>query len=144
MYFAASRFMKTDLKYPGVLLLEKDNDLADSIRAFLEDSYRVFVTENPDELPVFISQYHIHVVITDVDALHPKLDKILKEIKSSDPQVKIILMYLFIDEDEISEKSIFLDADDIILKPFDVDVLRHKLDKLYKASQFSSFSKDLH
>jgi len=136
--------MSAKTTHPGVLLLENDIDLADSIRAFLEDSYRVFVTENPDEIPTYISRYRIHVVITDVDAHHPNLDKILKKIKSSEPQVKIILMYLFIDEDEISEKSVFLDADDIIIKPFDVDVLRHKLDKLYKASQFSSFSKDLH
>ena len=136
--------MGAKITHPGVLLLEKDIDLADSIRAFLEDSYQVFVTENPDDLQLYISRYSIHLVITDVDVLHPNLDKILKNIKSSAPQVKIILMYLFLDEDEISENSVFLDADDIILKPFDGDVLRHKLDKLYKASQFSPLSTDLH
>jgi DNA-binding response OmpR family regulator len=136
--------MKTSQSVPCIILLENDIDLADSICAFLEETYRVFVIQDPAELPSYITRYQINLIISDVDTHHPNLEKILKRIKTTDPRIKVLLMYLFIDEDEVSDKSIFKDADDIILKPFDVDVLRNKLDKLYRASQFRSVQSDIH
>jgi DNA-binding response OmpR family regulator len=136
--------MKIARSAPCILLLENDVDLADSICAFLEDSYRVYVIQDPSELSSYVSRYHINLIISDVDAHHPNLEKILRRIKTDDPQIKVLLMYLFMDEDEVSDKSIFQDADDIILKPFDVDVLRNKLDKLYQASQLKSLQSDIH
>jgi DNA-binding NtrC family response regulator len=123
--------MKTFKKPPtAVLILEDDKDLADSIRIFLEDNYSVYVIDDPSEINNAISKYGIKLLVTDLDMTLPDLQKILQMIKSANPGVKIILMYMFLDDDDSSNHSILKEADDYIFKPFDADVFRYKIDRL--------------
>ena len=114
----------------AVLIIEGDKDLADSIKLYLEDSYRVYITKDPAQIGRYISRYHIKLILTDIDVASPELQKKLIHLKTSNPDVKIILMYMFLDEDEVQEQPFFKNADDYIFKPFDADVLKNKLDKL--------------
>lgn len=114
----------------SVLILENDKDLADCIRLYLEDSYHVYTIQDPTQLPKYISKYKIDIVITDLDSPYPDLSEHLKNIKIINPHIKIIVIYMFLDDDEQREKFILKEADDYLFKPFDADVLKFKLKKL--------------
>jgi DNA-binding response OmpR family regulator len=113
-----------------VLILEDDRDLADSIRVFLEDIYPVYIIDDPGKLKSYISKYRIKLLVTDLDMSVPDLKQDLHSLKSSNPGIKIMLMYMFLDEDRQKVHSILEDADDCIFKPFDADVFRLKVDRL--------------
>jgi DNA-binding response OmpR family regulator len=114
----------------AVLILEKDRDLANSIRVFLEDVYQVYIIDDPSELVSHIRRYGIKLLVTDLDYANADLQTNLHNIRSSNPGVKIILMYMFLDDDNQKSHSILKEADDYIFKPFDADVFRYKVDKL--------------
>ena len=121
---------KVNVPTNGVLILENDKDLADSIRLFLEDVYSVYIIDDPSEIKTYLTKYEIKLLVTDLDMPHPNLHNNLKSVKTSNPGIKIILMYMFLDEDGQRDSSILKEADDHIFKPFDADVFRYKVDRL--------------
>ena len=114
-----------------ILIIENDKDLADSIKLYLEDSYRVFITRDLAQISRCIARHKIQIILTDIDMASPEIQNKLIELKSDNPDVKIILMYMFLDEDEAQDQPFFKNADDYIFKPFDADVLKDKLDKWF-------------
>ncbi len=121
---------RADASTNGVLILEDDKDLADSIRVFLEDVYSVYIIDDPSKIKTYITKYGIKLLVTDLDMPHPNLRNKLQSVKSSNPGIKIFLMYMFLDEDGQKDSSILKEADDYIFKPFDADVFRYKVDRL--------------
>jgi len=121
---------KVNIPMNGVLILENDKDLADSIRLFLEDLYSVYIIDDPSKINKYLTKYKIKLLVTDLDMPHPNLRNKLKSVKISNPGIKIILMYMFLDEDGQKDSSILKEADDHIFKPFDADVFRYKVDRL--------------
>ena len=117
-------------KVPAVLLLAKDKDLAESIRIYMEDSYRVYFISDPADLDACIRKYNIDLLLTDLDKSSPDLFQKLESVRSDYPQLRIMVMYMFLDEDEYREKLILKEADDHIFKPFSASVLKYKLDRL--------------
>lgn len=125
--------MAADERYEKrVIILENDSDLADSIRVFLEDSYQVFVVQDPAHIMGYLSKFNINLLVTDLDTSHPDIQKHLNEAKNFNPNLKILVMYMFIDEDNKLARSILNDVDDYIFKPFNADILKLKLDRLVK------------
>jgi len=114
----------------AVLILEKDRDLADSIRVFLEDAYPVYIIDDPSKLESHIKRYGIKLLVTDLDFSNADLQSNLHDIRSSTPGIKIILMYMFLDDENRKSHSLLNEADDYIFKPFDADVFRYKVDRL--------------
>jgi DNA-binding response OmpR family regulator len=114
----------------SVLILEKDLDLADSIRVFLEDAYPVYIINDPSKLVSHIKKYGIKLLVTDLDYSNHDLQSNLHELRSSIPGIKIILMYMFLDDENRKSHTLLKEADDYIFKPFDADVFRYKVDKL--------------
>jgi DNA-binding response OmpR family regulator len=122
--------MKRAKTTSGVLILEDDKDLADSIRLFLEDVYSVYIIDDPSKIKAYITKYGIKLLVTDLDMSYPNFRNKLRSVKTSNPGIKIILMYMFLDEDAQRDASILNEADDYIFKPFDADVFRYKVDRL--------------
>ena len=114
----------------SVLILEKDQDLADSIRVFLEDAYPVYIINDPSKLVSHIKKYGIKLLVTDLDYSNHDLQSNLHELRLSIPGIKIILMYMFLDDENRKSHTLLKEADDYIFKPFDADVFRYKVDKL--------------
>ena len=114
----------------AVLILESDHDLAESIRLYLEDMYRVYIIDNPRKIKSYVRRYGIKLVVSDLDVPSPELRNTLRMIRTANPGIKIILMYMFLDEDARSNHSILNEADDHIFKPFDAAVLRCKVERL--------------
>ncbi len=113
-----------------VLILEQDKDLADSIRIYLEENYIVHICAEPQKLLERIAYHPIDVLLTGIDFPLANLRNLLHQIKMTRPEIKIIVMYMFFDADRGTENLILNDADDYIAKPFDVGILKNKLDKL--------------
>ncbi len=90
----------------------------------------MFISQSILDLGELFNQYGIKLLVTDLDMPHPNLRNKLQSVKSSNPGVKIILMYMFLDEDGQKDSSILKEADDYIFKPFDADVFRYKVDRL--------------
>ena len=112
---------KADVSTASVLILENDKDLAESIRVFLEDVYSVYIIDDPSMIKTYINKYGIKLLVTDLDTPHKNLKNKLQSLRSSYPRVKIILMYMFLDEDGMKDSSILKEADDYIFKPFDAE-----------------------
>jgi DNA-binding response OmpR family regulator len=117
-------------KIGAVLVFIDDPDLAESIRLYLEDSYQVYLLSDPVDLKIYLARYNINILLTDLDTTGVGQLQQLPGIKSEYPQLKIIVMYMFLDEEERKEKPVLNVADDIILKPFSAGVLKYKLDRL--------------
>ena len=122
--------MKRAKTTSGVLILEDDKYLANSIRLFLEDVYSVYIIDDPSKIKTYITKYGIKLLVTDLDMPYPNFRNKLQSVKTSNPGIKIILMYMFLDEDAQRDASILNEADDYIFKPFDADVFRYKVDRL--------------
>ena len=133
IYFAVSLFMAAKKRMKKrIIILENDADLADSIRVYLEDTYKVYVVQDPAHLMRYISDYKINVLVTDLDTTHPDFHQHITKAKDLYPNLKILVMYMFIDDDNNLARAILNDVDDYIFKPFDADVLKHKLDRLIR------------
>ena len=132
MYFAAEFFMAANRSKKRVIILGSDPELADSIRVYLEDAYKVYVVNDPSRIMRYISNFKVNLLLTDLDTSLPDIKRHLQEARDVNPNLKIMVMYMFIDEDNQLARSILDDVDDYIFKPFNVDVLRHKLDRLVK------------
>jgi DNA-binding response OmpR family regulator len=115
---------------PVLLVLGVDPDLAEGIRIYLEDSYHVYVVADSADLSVILASYHVDLLLTDIDTSGINQLQQLQSIRSTCPDLKIIIMYMFLDEEERREKSVLGAADDFISKPFSASVLKYKLDQL--------------
>ena len=115
---------------PALLVLGVDPDLAEGIRIYLEDSYHVYIVADPADLNTHLASYHVDLLLTDLDTSALNQLQQLQSIRSACPDLKIIVMYMFLDEEERREKSVLSVADDFISKPFSASVLKYKLDRL--------------
>ena len=115
---------------PALLVLGVDPDLAEGIRIYLEDSYQVYIVAHPADLNTHLTSYHVDLLLTDLDTSGINELEQVQSIRSAYPDLKIIVMYMFLDEEERREKSILSAADDFISKPFTASVLKYKLDRL--------------
>ena len=128
-----------------VVILDSDQDLAQSIKLYLEDSFRVHLVKNPTQLLRILKQTKCDYLISEVDFPKSKFQKVIKFVKNSHPEINIILMYTFFDGEGILEKTVLSKADDFIFKPFDVRILKSKLDQLVQKKEKSSrFSRNYH
>jgi DNA-binding response OmpR family regulator len=117
-------------KKPALLVLGVDPDLAEGIRIYLEDSYDVYIVTDPADLNTHLASYHVALLLTDIDTTGINQLQQIQSIRSAYPDLKIIVMYMFLDEEERREKSVLSAADDSISKPFSASVLKYKLDQL--------------
>jgi DNA-binding response OmpR family regulator len=124
---------------PALLVLGVDPDLAEGIRIYLEDSYSVYLLTDPADLEMHLASNRVDLLLTDIDTAGFEKLQQLPSIKLSYPGLKIIVMYMFQDEEERPEKSALSTADDSISKPFSASVLKYKLDQLLNRSPEKSY-----
>lgn len=117
-------------KTKTILIIEQEASLTDGLKPILEkDNYRAISVPsfyNPKEL-FEVSKPDLAII----DAYMPKEFglNILRKARESFPGLPIIVMTIYSDSFTIEELSKF-GADDFLVKPFDVEYLKNKIEEL--------------
>ncbi|MBD3226187.1 MAG: response regulator [Caldithrix sp.] len=114
----------------NIMVVDPDEDFCRNVRLYLEDNYSVMSRQGLEFLDYSIILYQIDLVLLDADFATHESIKLLKDLKINHPRLKIVVMYVYLSLDREIEKSLAQHADDMIAKPFDVDVLKSKVDQL--------------
>ncbi len=119
-----------------ILLVDDDIDVLMGLQMVLEDQFEVVeVASNPEHALLMLQTSVFDVVV--VDLMMPTMDgtKLIHEIRSRKlSTAPIILMSAYPDAQETAELN---GAADSICKPFDIEVLEHKLHRILAKSEFN-------
>ena len=127
-------------KKQKILLFDNDNELANNIKLYLEDIYSVRIVISTEGLISEINNNSYDFLIFEVNSFDTHFNKIINKIRLIVPNTKIILMCTFFDTDINTERFILSKVDDYIFKPFNVNLLKHKLTKLLTSKKVVSLS----
>lgn len=126
-----SRIKSKNIK---ILVIDPDEDFARDVQMFLEDTYCVTTRQIIDLLDYTIILNNIDVIILSVDSVDKAFITLLEKIRRNHSNIKIIIMYTYLSSDRAVEKKLIEFTDDIITKPFDVTILKNKVDSVLIAN----------
>jgi DNA-binding response OmpR family regulator len=95
---------------------------------FLEDTYCVNIKPTIDKLDYSNTLDHVNVIIIAIEFLSKDFINLIEQLRKKHENIKIISMYTYITSDKELEHKLIEYSDDIITKPFDVTLLKNKLD----------------
>ena len=133
-----------DNKKFTILVVEDNKDFRDFVTSCLRETYNVLEAENGFQaLQVLDSEGETDIVISDV--MMPVMDgiELCRKIKThiNYSHIPVILLTARVNSDTMI-KGLKRGADDYLTKPFNIDILLLKVDKLLKWTQnnYSKFS----
>ncbi len=116
----------------NILVVDPDHEFCKNVGMYLEESFNVYIRDCVEDLDYTILLNQIQLIIVNVDNAEDAFLDALFNLKQNHNEVKFILMYTFIPErPEIKQKLKKL-ADALIAKPFDVELLKIKIECLLK------------
>ena len=128
----------TNAALPSVLVVDDNHDIVEFISSNLMSDYDVLTASNGQEALDVLSSKDVSIIISDV--MMPGIDgyelcrRVKSEIKTSHIPV-ILLTARTTDESKL--QGLELGADDYVTKPFNMDVLLLRVQKLMEWSQKS-------
>ncbi|GEM_PF-6845713 len=133
--------MKRDIsnRPKNILVIDPDKEFSENVRLFMEQDYHVDIRQNIEYIDHTIILRRINLVVIDAEYVTRDLVPVLNTIRRHHPGLKIIIMYTYLPEDKILEKDLIDLSDDVIAKPFNVDLLKDKVDHLLLQQKSSSF-----
>ena len=114
----------------NILVIDPDEEFCRSVRLYLEESYNVSTRQGLDSIDYSIILNKIDLLIIEADLADEELVHTLNQIRHNHPHVMIILMYIYLPSNKNAEHALIRETDDMIAKPFDVDLLRQKVNAL--------------
>jgi len=117
-------------KKKSILVIDPDEEFCRSMRLYLEEDYLVTSRQSLDYIDYAIILNKIDLLIIEADLANEELIALISQIRKNHPAIKIIVMYIYLPSNKSIGKALVQDADDMIAKPFDVDILRMKVDAL--------------
>jgi len=130
---------QTSESHKNILVIDPDVEFSNNVRLFLEDNYRVIARQELEYIDYTISLNQIDLLLIEAEYAGQDVLKLITELKKNHKDLKIIIMYTYFTADRITEKNLVKDSDDMITKPFDVGVLKEKVDNLLlKSAQQTS------
>ncbi len=114
----------------NILVVDPDKEFCKNMRLFLEENYSVTCRHGLEYLDYTILLKRINLLLIDADFGGRKLADVLAQVHQKHPILKSIVMYTYFSSDKNEERTISEEADDMIAKPFDVKILKEKLDSL--------------
>ena len=118
-------------KAKNILVIDSDRDFCKNVRLYLEQDYNVVTRQRLKYIDYTIILNKIDLLIIDEGFNKPNLLDFIHEIKQKHRHLKIIVMYTYFRTDKKTEKELFQFVDDLISKPFDVKLLKEKVDRLF-------------
>jgi DNA-binding NtrC family response regulator len=123
------------LKKPkNILVVDQDKDFCRNVRLYLEQDYKIITRQRLKYVDYTIILNNIDLFIIDADFNRDNLLKFIQDLKRSHLNIKIIVMYTYFMFDKETEKKLYRFSDDMIAKPFDVSLLKNKVDKLFNTA----------
>ena len=116
----------------NVLVIDPDHEFCKNVGMFLEDSFNVYIRDGLEYLDYTIILDQIQLMLVNVDNADEAFLEELTNIKQNHPDVKILFMYTLMPEKAEIRFKIKKLADASIAKPFDVELLKIKMDCLLK------------
>ena len=114
----------------NILVIDADEEFSRDVRLYLEENYHVTTRQGLEFLDYTIILKKTDLLILEADYADRNLLKLLEQLKQNHPAIKILIMYTYFQSDTLIEKALVNDADDVIAKPFDVVMLKNKVDQL--------------
>jgi len=122
-----------------ILLLEDDNNLHQSLKAYLQmDNFEVFSAYNSEEVYSLTYTNKFDLYIFDVNVPGDDGFKVLEYLKQSDDTTPAIYITALNDIKSIS-KAFEVGADDFIKKPFDPEELVLRIKNRYQSQEYISY-----
>lgn len=113
----------------SILVVDDDESVRDLLVSILGDAgYNVADANSAEEAVKLLTDIHFHLVVSDIKMPRMSGIELLKTIKQLNPHIPVILVTGFPDIDMTIE-SLKLGAHDFILKPFQVEYVRHAVDR---------------
>jgi DNA-binding response OmpR family regulator len=107
-----------------ILVVNNDIDTMSLLKTWLEKkSYKVKYTSSGEEVPKLMKKFEPNLVLVDV-LQKDVAEQLKKDVKTS--KVPVILMTGY----TLRERPIEIPVDDVIEKPFDLNVLEKKIERL--------------
>ncbi|SFE99283.1 sigma-54 dependent transcriptional regulator [Nitrosomonas sp. Nm166] len=117
------------MKTLPVLVVEDDQDLLEAICATIKlAGYQVFAASNGNDAMAILLEYQIGIVVSDVQMKPIDGLTLLKEIKTLNPELPVLLMTAYREIDK-AVAAMRQGACDYLLKPFDPDSLLAHVEK---------------
>ena len=114
----------------NILVIDADEEFSRDVRLYLEENYHVTTRQGLEFLDYTIILKKTDLLILEADYADRTLLKLIEQLKQNHPTIKILIMYTYFHSDTLVEKALVNDADDVIAKPFDVVMLKNKVDQL--------------
>lgn len=131
---ASEKILKTKInhkKRPKILIAEDNDELRNYLDTTLSDNFQVYLAENGKVALDKISKIKPDILVSDVKM--PEIDGIVlcKQIKDNfeTSHIPVILLSALNEKDDIL-KGLQTGIDDYITKPFDVSILKAKINNL--------------
>lgn len=115
-----------------ILIIEDDPGIGEMVKALLEfDGFEAILCEKPWKAVAKIQQYDPDLVILDLRLSGVDGTEVCAHIKKdeSSKNIPVIMMSALSDAENICERA---GADDFIAKPFDMDNLLKKIERVLK------------
>ncbi len=114
----------------NILVIDPDKEFCKDVRLFLEENYNVFTRQGMEYIDYSILLNKINLIILEADNADYNLVHLIDKLRENHSNIKIIIMYTYFTADKTTERALARDADDMIAKPFDVCLLKNKVDRL--------------
>jgi len=121
------------IKQKNILVIDTDKDFCRNVRLYLEQDYNVVTRQRLAYIDYTIILNKIDLLIIDADFDKNNLVEFILNIKKNHHHIRIIVMYTYFQSDKKTEKDIFQYANDMIAKPFNVNILKNKVIQLFKS-----------
>lgn len=129
-------------KHGAVLVVDDDIAVLKATTRLLDSyDYQVFSSPNVNEAIDILQANNIDVVVTDIIMPHISGMTLLQKVHDTAPQIPVILITAFMDPDRMME-AIKLGAFDFIIKPMNIDLFIHAVEKAVKYKRMQQLEED--
>ena len=114
-----------------ILILDNNPESKQYLSNTLSQSFSIIEAEKEESVIEILNEYNVNVVIADIDIKGIDVMKLCKKIKSDihHSHISVVLLTLSSDSHTILE-GLKAGADDYIIKPFDINILKQKISNL--------------
>ena len=112
-----------------IVFYSADFTLSISLLMYLQSNYNITTTSNIEDLKAICSSFNCDLIIIDAEP-SKKMEEICKDIKSINPSIHIILVYVYDNKFKELEHNIKKYINTVFYKPFDLENVSQQLTAL--------------